>query len=130
MDDPRVAPTVGLAACIGVVAALLAPYVLAESGSVGAYYGSGALNPLLAGGFALLGIIVFAAGREGRADPVLAAGVMLALGVFATLIAVVWALTVRIDAIQFVTYHRWVVAAVTALIPVSAGWFARALGVV
>ena len=131
MNDLRVAPTVGIVACLAVLAALAAPYVLADStANVGLYYSSGAINPLLAGLFALVVLIVFAAGREGRTEPDLAAGAALALGLFTLLIAVAWALTTRVDVIAITTSHRWVVVATAALLPVSAVWFARALRVI
>lgn len=130
MDDLRLAPTVGIVACLAVLAALAAPVFLPEgAGNVADYYGSGAINPLIAGVFALVSSIVLAAGREKRTDPGLAAGIALALGLFMTVIVLVWAVTVRIDVIEIVTYHRWVVVAAAAFVPVSAAWFARALGV-
>jgi len=130
MDDLRLAPLVGIVASLGLLVTLGVPYVLADSGaSVGAYYTSGAINPLLAGLFALVTTIVFAAGREGRSDPELAAGVALAFGAFMTVVAVAWALTVRVDTIAIQTSHRWAVVAVSTLVPVSGAWFARALGV-
>lgn len=128
MDDLRLAPTVGIVACLAVLFALAAPYLLGVAGVAG-YYGSGAVNPLLAGLFALVALIVFAAGREGRSDPGLAAGVAVALGMFMFLVTAAWALTVRIDAVQFTANHRWAVVGAAALVPLSAGWYARALGV-
>lgn len=130
MDSLRLAPTVGIVASVGFLVVLGAPYVLADAASgVGTYYESGAINPLIAGLFALVSVIVFAAGREGRTAPDLAAGVALALGLFVTLVAVAWALTARVDVIAIQTSHRWVLAGVAAVIPASAAWFARALGV-
>ncbi|MFD1589192.1 hypothetical protein ACFR9U_19615 [Halorientalis brevis] len=130
MDDLRVAPLVGVVASVGFLIALGAPYVLTDSTTgVSAYYASGAINPLLAGLFALITIIVFAAGREGRTDPELAAGVALALGTFIAIIALAWALTVRVDTVAITSNHRWVVTAVAAAVPASAAWFSRALGV-
>lgn len=130
MNNLRVAPLVGIVASVGFLLALGAPYVLTDStAGVSAYYDSGAINPLLAGLFALITIIVFAAGREGRTDPDLAAGVALAFGLFITIIALAWALTVRVDTVAIETSHRWIVAAVAAVVPGSAAWFARALGV-
>lgn len=128
MDDLRLAPTVGIVACLAVLAALAAPYLLGVTGVAG-YYGSGAVSPLLAGLFALVALIVFAAGREGRSDPGLAAGVAFALGLFMVLVAGAWALTVRIDAVQVTANHRWAVVGATVLVPLAAGWYARALGV-
>jgi hypothetical protein len=130
MDSLRVAPSVGIVASLAVLAMLAAPYLLADStASVGVYYDSGVVNPLLAGLFGLVAVIVFAAGREGRSDPGLAAGVALALGLFIVVVALAWALTVRVDVLEISQYHPWTVVATTVPAPVSAGWFARALGV-
>lgn len=129
MNARRLAPTVGIVGCLAALGALLVPYLLAESASgVGGYYSSGAVNPLVAGLFALVAVIVFAAGQKGRTDPELAAGVTLAFGVFMVLVSVAWALTVRIDAVQLSANHRWLVVATALLVPVSAGWYARSLG--
>lgn len=128
MNRLRAVPTVGIVASLAVVVALSVPYLLGTNG-VGTYYGSGGVNPLLAGLFALVGVIVFAAGREGRSDPELAAGVALALGVFMVLVTVVWALTARVDAVQLTTMHRWLVVGTAALVPLSAVAYARVLGV-
>lgn len=129
MDHLRTAPLVGIAGCVAVLAVLLAPYLLVDAaGGVGVYYGSGAITPWVAGLFALVSVIVFAAGREGRSDPGLAAGITLVLGVFTVAVALAWATTARVDAVAIVDYHRWLLVAAAALVPVGAGWFARALG--
>lgn len=130
MDELRVAPTVGIVASLGLIVVLGLPYLVVESATgVASYYGSGAVNPLIAGLFALITIIVFAAGREGRSDPGLVAGVALALGVAMTGVTLAWALTVRVDTIAIQTSHRWLVVGVASGVPVSGAWFARALGV-
>jgi len=129
MDDLRIAPLVGIVGCLAVLLALAAPYVLVEDvGGVGLYYGSGAINPLLAGLFAAIALIALAAGREGRSDPALAAGVALVLGAVMAVVAIAWALTVRVDVVAIDTAHRWVVAGVSVFVPVGSAWFARALG--
>jgi hypothetical protein len=131
MDDLRLAPTLGIVACLAVLGVLGAPYVLADSASgVGTYYGSGAINPLLAGLFALIAIIIFAAGREGRTEPDLAAGVTLTLGLFIVLINLAWALTARVDVVAIQESYRWLLVGVSLGVPVSAAWFTRALGIV
>ncbi|WP_424018337.1 DUF7548 family protein [Halorientalis pallida] len=131
MDDLRIAPLVGIVGCLAVLLALGAPYVLVEdAGGVGLYYGSGAVNPLLAALFAMVTLIALAAGREGRSDPAMAAGVALVLGAAITVIALVWALTARVDVIAIDTAHRWIVAGVSVLVPAGSAWFARALGLV
>lgn len=131
MADPRrFVPVVGIAACAVVLAGLAVPFVLADPGQVGLYYDSGAVNPLVAGLFAVLSIVVFAAGREGRTDPALAAGVTLTMGVFTTVVAVAWALTVRVDVVDAaaVSAHPLALAVVSLSLPAAATWYARSLG--
>jgi hypothetical protein len=127
MNDARTAPLVGIAGCVAVILALAYPYV-AVDGSVGTYYGSGVVNPLVAGLLAIVSIIVLAAGRENRTEPDFAAGVALIFGVFVTLLLVFWALTVRVDVVEITPLHRWGAAAVSLVIPVASAWYARALG--
>jgi hypothetical protein len=136
MNQLRVAPTVGIVGCVGYLLALAAPYLIVETTSaVGAYYSSGALTPAAPAVFALVGIIVFAAGREGRTDPMLAAAAGLVLGLFILGLSLLWATTVPESLVLGLTestvieYHRWAVAAVAAPIPVAGAWFAKALGV-
>jgi hypothetical protein len=126
MDGDRLAPLVGILGCLGVIAALLYPY-LAVDGAVGAYYSFGAVNPLVAGVLALVGIIVLAAGREGRTDPSLAAGAALVIGVFMFALTLTWAMTAPLDAVRITPVHRWTVAGPTALVVAGSLWYARVL---
>jgi hypothetical protein len=126
MDGDRLAPLVGILGCLGVIAALLYPYV-AVDGAVGAYYSFGALNPLVAGVLGLVGVIIFAAGREGRTDPSLAAGAGLVLGVFMLVVTLAWAVTAPLDAVRITPVHRWTVAVPALLVVVGSLWYARVL---
>ncbi|WP_255196811.1 DUF7548 family protein [Halorarius litoreus] len=139
MDDVKAAPTVGIVGCLLVLLVLTIPYLLvAESSAVGAYYGAGAITPLAGGLFALVGVIVFAAGREERSDPSLVAGAGLVFGLFIFLISALWAVTVPASvplqlgsldglAATLMELHRWLLAVVALLVPVSAAWYARTL---
>jgi len=137
MEAARLAPTLGIVACLAVLAGLAAPFLLvSDPGAVATYYGIGSLNPLFAGLFALVGVVVFAAGRQGRADPALAAGAGLVLGLFGAAVAVIWAASVPLALVfqlgtdTLIEYHRIALAAVALIVPAAAGWYARALGVV
>ncbi|WP_159901443.1 DUF7548 family protein [Salinirussus salinus] len=125
MDHRRAAPLVGIAGCLAVLAALVYPYLAADA--VGTYYGTGVVNPLVGAVLALVAVIVFAAGREERSDPQFAAGAALVFAVFAFLILLGWALTVRVDAVELPDAHRWVTAALALVAPLAALWYARAL---
>jgi hypothetical protein len=142
MDDVDAAPTAGIVGCLLVLLVLAVPYLLVdETSAVGAYYAAGAITPLAAGLFALVGVIVFAAGREERSDPALVAGAGLVFGLFIFLICTLWAVTVPGSvAVQLGTAsnvaatvlegHRWVLVAISAVVPVAAGWYARVLRLV
>lgn len=138
MDGPRTAATAGTAACLLTAAAVVAPYVVLsgdQMGAVGTYYALGAVSPLAAGLLGLVGAVIFAAGREGRSDPDLVAGVMLAVGVFLVVVTLQWALAYGPAAFfgsenvptGFLSAHRWSVVAGTALVAASGAWYARAL---
>jgi hypothetical protein len=89
----------------------------------------------MAGLFALVSVIVFAAAREDRADPALSAGAALVLGLFAFAIVVLWALTVprslvtQLSEAAVLEYHPLALALVTLGLPASAAWYARVLDV-
>ncbi|EMA49803.1 DUF7548 family protein [Halococcus salifodinae] len=137
MDGTRSAPLVGIVGCLAVLAALVAPYLVADAGAVGVYYDAGTgPTPLLVGLFAAVTVIALAAGRADRTDPATAAGVALVFGVCIAALALVWAVTVP-DAIVFqlsrtdlVSFHRWVLAAVSLAVPIGSAWYTRALGLV
>lgn len=138
MDRTRLAPTVGIAACLVFVAVLLVPFVLVSTpGAVTTYYSVGLVNPLFAGLFALVGIIVFAAGREERSDPALTAGAALVFGVFIVLVCLLWLaggpseVVLSLDEgeiVEALQYHPYAVTLASLLVPAAAAWYVRALG--
>ena len=136
MNRMRLAPLVGIVACLAYAGLLVVPYLLVRTSpgtAVGTYYGNGGINPLVGGFFALIAVIVFAAGREDRTDPGFAAGVSLVLGLFMCGIALLWGLTVPVevvvgmDAPQYLSYHRWVLALSGAVVPLAGGWWASTM---
>jgi len=136
MDRIRLAPLVGIVGCLGYAGLLVVPYLLVRTSpatAVGTYYGTGGINPVVGGFFALIAVIVLAAGREGRTDPGFAAGVSLVLGLFMCGIAILWAVTVPeevvvgVDAPQYLTYHRWALSGVGVVVPLAGGWWAKTL---
>lgn len=125
----QIAPLAGVVACLLVLGVLTVPYFLTDSSTASLYYDSGLLHPLVAGLLAVVLIVVFAAGREGRTDPALAAGIALTFGLFMVFLALAWALTMRVDiAGASLADHRWALVVVTFTVPVTATWYARSLG--
>lgn len=136
MEATRLAPTVGIVASLAVLFVLSVPYALVEqAGAVGTYYAEGGLNPLVLVLFALVAVVVFAAGRQERSAPDLVAGVTLVLGLFMLGIAGLWAVTVpeslvvQLSTTTVLQFHRGALVLVTLVVPLSAGWYARALGI-
>jgi len=134
MNQLRTAPAVGIAGCLLYLLVLAVPYLIVETTSaVGAYYDSGALSPAVPALFALVAVIVLAAGREGRTDPSVAAGAGLVLGLFIVGLTALWAATVPVSLglglteSTLIEHHRWLAVAVTVPVPLGAAWFARAL---
>jgi hypothetical protein len=131
MDPVERPPTAGIVACLLVLAALAWPYASEPVAAVSAYYTAAPVTPLAAGLLALVAVIVFAAGREGRSDPELVAGAGLVFGLFIAAIGVSFALSARIDVIggssALLSYQRWVLAGASLLVPVVSIWYARIL---
>lgn len=139
MNRMRLAPLVGIVACLAYAGLLVVPYLLVRTSpgtAVGLYYGTGGINPSVGGFFGLIAVIVFAAGREDRTDPGFAAGVSLVLGLFMCGIALLWAVTVPVevvvgmDAPQYLSVHRWVLSVAGALVPAAGAWWASTLGLI
>ena len=134
MDRVDLPPTAGIVASIAVLLVLAWPFAVEPASSVGLYYSTGAVTPYAAGLLALVAVIVFAAGREGRSDPSLAAGAGLVFGAFIAAISVAWAFTARVDVLggasALLSSQRWVLAAVALAVPLAGLWYARALRLV
>lgn len=146
MERTRLAPTVGIVACLALIAALVVPYPLIRTpGIAGAYYATGPINPLFAGLFALVALLAFAAGRNDRTDPVLAAATALVFGAFGALFCLLWLVNdpgtviLNLDLspnsgagesefVRNLQYHPYVVLVLSLLVPASAAWYARELG--
>lgn len=138
MDVARAAPTAGIVACVVVLALLAAPYLLVDqAAAVTAYYDAGLVTPFAAGLLALVGVIVFAAGREERSDPPLVAGAGLVFGLFVLVLSGLWAVSVPGSvavqlgdvgpASSFVEYHRFLLVLAGAGMFLAGVWYARAL---
>jgi hypothetical protein len=134
MRTEQVAAALGTAGCVAVVVSLALPYVAASGWgtALGQYYAAGPLGVWGLVFFALVGIVVFLAGVRGRTDPTTAAGIALAIGVVALLIALVWALSASLEPLfgypgSWITDHRWIVVAVTAVVPLAAALYTRSV---
>lgn len=132
----RVAPLVGVVACVALLLVLGAPYALISDSDAGvtAYYAAGPVGAWGLAFLALVSVIVFLAGRRGRTDPALAAGISLAVGLVMLALAAWWAASVDSNLVfsfppgaAWISNHRWAVVAVAALVPASAGAYARAV---
>ncbi|MFC4449549.1 DUF7548 family protein [Halorussus aquaticus] len=126
------APTVGIVAALAVLAAVVAPYFLIDAPEVGVYYSAPTFLPvhLVVGLFAMVAVVVFAAGRNGRTDPPTAAGATVVLGGFMTLLVLWWAVEVgglvgSLTSVAAFDYHRWLLLVTAFAVAATAGWFAN-----
>ncbi|MFC7215129.1 hypothetical protein ACFQO4_13715 [Saliphagus sp. GCM10025334] len=130
-------PTLGVVAALAYVFAALAPYVLleAETGVLEVYYAAGIAGPNLLSLFALVAVVLFAAGRQARTEPDLVAGVTLVLGLVLFAVTALWAVSVPENVVfepgaDWFVYHRWLTTAISAVIPAAAVWYAWTLDLV
>lgn len=133
MDRERLAAGAGIVAAAAVATLVAATYALLDPTALGPYFAAGPVGPPVVTLFALVAIVVLAAGVEERSDPPLMAGAALVLGAFSAGLAWWWALSVSPSLVGSLTdlasfaYHRWAVAlAATALLAASAV-YARAV---
>jgi hypothetical protein len=134
MRVDRAAPLVGIVACLATVVAMLAPYVLLVDPGTGLdlYYASGPTGAGVVGFLALVAVIVFLAGRQGRTDPDVAAGITVVVGLSMLGLALVWATTIDPSNVYSFTaswmeYHRWLVVAGSGVVAAAAVAYARAV---
>jgi hypothetical protein len=134
MEVEDAAPILGSAACVAVLAALVAPLVLIpDTGTeLGVYFAFGPAGAAAVGGLAPVAVVVFLAGRRGRTDPATAAGLTLVLGLGMAGLAASWALAVDPELVfnfsaDWMGYHRWVVLGCAAVVPLAAAAYARAV---
>ncbi|USZ73080.1 DUF7548 family protein [Natronosalvus halobius] len=130
-------PTLGVVAALTYVLAALAPYVLleVETSVLEVYYAAGLAGPNLLSLFALVAVVLFAAGRQTRTEPDLVAGVTLVLGLVLLAVTALWAVSVPESVVfepgaDWFVYHRWLTTAISAVIPAAAVWYARTLDLV
>jgi hypothetical protein len=125
-------PTLGIVACVALVLTVVTPYVAVSStdaSAVGVFYGTGVLGPNTVALFALVGVVAFAAGRQGRTAPDTIAGATLVLGIVLVVLTVAWALTADVSVAQstsatWLPYVRWALVAFALVVPASAAWYA------
>jgi hypothetical protein len=134
MDLQRVAPTVGIVACLVAVGVVFAPALLVSAPGVGAYYAAGPTGLGTVGGLAVLAVVVFLAGRQGRTPPDTAAGFAVVLGLAVAGLGVLWAVSLDPTVLYsfpaeyaWLEYHQWAVPAVGALVFASGAAYASAV---
>lgn len=129
MQNRQLAPLVGIAASLVAFALVLAPYLVVDSLAVGTYYDAAILGPWLIALFGLVTIIALLAGVQGRTDDATVAGASLVFGTVMVLIAAIWAISVpeglveQLGQVEALSYHRWALLIVAAIVPVSAAWY-------
>lgn len=128
----RSAPYVGVAACLAVLLALAAPFVLLSQPGTGLtlYYNAGPFGAAGVAFLAIVGPVIFLSGERGAADPDLASGVTLAVGIALFALTILWAVNVdRGNVLSFsaawMGWHRWLVVGLAGVVAASAVAYAR-----
>lgn len=136
MDLTDAAPVAGIVGCLATMLALAAPYVLIDEPGTGlsVYYASGPVGVWGVAFLAILLVVVFLSGSQDRTAPDTVAGVALVGGFALFALTVLWAFTVNVENLlsfppnaQWITDHRWAVLACSAIVPLSATAYARAV---
>jgi hypothetical protein len=136
MDTERVAPTLGIVASLALVVAYLAPYLLIPNagGDVGTYYSAGPVGASAVPFLAAVSVIAFLSGLQQRQEPDVVAGLTLVLGLAVLGLALLWAVSMPDNYLfsfpasaSWIEFHRWVVVVLAAVLPASAGLYARAV---
>lgn len=133
METERLAAGLGVVAALAAVALAAAPYSVLDATAVGPYAAAGPGGLRLVALFALIAVVVLAAGATGRSDPALMAGVAVVLGAFSTLLGWWWALSVPAAMVGGLTelaafeYHRWALALAATAFLLASAWYARAV---
>jgi hypothetical protein len=122
-----IAPTIGAFTCLILAGVVFVPAVIITTPgvSVADYYAAGPFGISVVGFLAILNIVVFLAGKQGRTDPVTVAGIALVSGIAMIGFAAVWAVSITSTLLYgfpsqyaWIVNHRWVIvglASVTAL---------------
>ena len=122
-----IAPTIGAFTCLILAGVVFVPAVIITTPgvSVADYYAAGPFGISVVGFLAILNIVVFLAGKQGRTDPVTVAGIALVSGIAMIGFAAVWAVSITSTLLYgfpsqyaWIVNHLWVIvglASVTAL---------------
>lgn len=123
---------ISIGACLALLALLGWSYVPESGQAINIYYGSGVLNPLLAGILAIGVIITFAATSASYISTEVGVGVILGLSLFIFLTALIWAVTRRVDVFLAPGWvfpaQGWILVGLSVLIIFGACWYAKSLG--
>ena len=129
-------PTLGIIAALAYGIIAIAPYVFLEVDStvIDVDYDVSLAGPQFLSLLAVVALVLFAAGRQGRTEPDTVAGLTLVLGVVLTVLTLAWALAVPPELVleagdvTWFEYHRWAAVGAAVLIPAAATWYTRVLG--
>ncbi len=127
----------GLAGCLGTLAGVLAPVVLADASwaVIRTYLAQGIVGLWASAVLAAVLGVVFLAGLTGRRDPVSVASIGLGAGCILVLATAHWALVIdaslvyELQAGDVFRWHRWLTLASGLAIPLASAWASVRLGV-
>lgn len=132
-------PTAGIVASLSYLFAIFGPYLILseeETAALPAYYDFGVAGPQFLAILPLVGLVLFAAGRQQRTEPDYIAGLTLVLGMVLTAFVAIWAVSVPQNVIlsigeaSWLEYHRWLVVLAALAMVACSLWYAKSLELV
>ncbi|WP_117591701.1 DUF7548 family protein [Haloprofundus halophilus] len=126
--------TAGTVASLVLLVAVAVPYLVVTNpeAPLSAYYAAGSVGANSVGFLAAIAAVVFLSGPRGNAEPDLVAGVAVVLGLAMLVLSLLWATAIDQTLLfsfppeaAWIQNHRWVVVALSAVVAVVAGVYAR-----
>jgi len=136
MDTDQVVPYLGAIGCLLVVIVASAPFAVIDEQSqlVASYYAAGPLGLTGVIFLGVLGVVIFLSSVRGRADALLVAGIMLAVGLTMFGLTALWAVSLDPELTErflvahpWIAYHSWSTVALSGLVAVVSGIYAAAV---
>ncbi|WP_071391229.1 DUF7548 family protein [Haloprofundus marisrubri] len=126
--------TAGTVASLVLLVVVAVPYLVVTNpeAPLSAYYAAGSVGANSVAFLAVIAAVVFLSGPRGNAEPDLVAGIAVVLGLAMVVLSLLWATAIDETLLfsfppeaAWIEYHRWAVVALSAVVAVVAGVYAR-----
>ncbi|WP_224269552.1 DUF7548 family protein [Haloprofundus salinisoli] len=134
MRTADAAATAGTVVSLVLLVVVAVPYLVVTNPAapLSAYYAAGSVGANSVGFLSVIAAVAFLSGTRGNAEPDLVAGIAVVLGLAMVVLSLLWATTIDSTLLfsfppeaAWIQYHRWAVVALSAVVAVVAGVYAR-----